>query len=357
MMFTDPFFCFFSQNDDYICACPVGTEGRACTKPNGARLQSSPKPLRVALVLSGQPRFYRSESYESMHRLVIEPYKSDVFFHCWWSSDMVGKPYSVAPWTGLRRQEAVVTGGDAAEAIVVTSAVKVEDGLRDKLLALYQPKAYEFEAPRTKPGGAHNEGFTTEGRTAKVVNAKGTYLARNLPDILYSVFRAGMLKYEWERQHGFKYDVVVKSRFDAFLGNVPIDFAALPRGPDRIYVPDATRLRQADVVDDGDSGRSSGLLSVKRSTVTMGREDCLQISSSSLHDVVYNMAGNQSALIDAAQSTHVVRLLREHLLNFGLLGTVVDNPLAGVSFGLIRGDGVVDAMTNPTAAAAYEAYG
>ena len=145
------------------------------------------------------------------------------------------------------------------------------------------------------------------------------------------------------------YDVVIKSRFDAMLGNLPLNLASLPHGPDRIYVPDATRLRQADISDNDNEKAAAGLLSVRRAQVTMGREDVLQISSSRLHDVVCSMAANQSSLVDAARSTHVVRLLREHLLNLKLLSLVVDNPEAGMVLGLVRGDGIIDSMTWHTA--------
>ena len=78
--------------------------------------------------------------------------------------------------------------------------------------------------------------------------------------------------------------------------------------------------------------------------MTMGREDVLQILSSHLHEVVCDMERNQSALIKSAKSTHVVRLLRQHLLNRNLLSLVVDNPSVGMYFGLVRGDELIDGM-------------
>ena len=348
----------YGKADDYLCACSAGTEGRACRESSAQSISTSSSPLRIALVLSGQPRFYASESYVSMRRHLMEPYEAEVFFHCWWSAEDVGKPYSVAPWSGLRKHEALPNfpgneaTASAAPVTIISSAVQVEGDLPSKLVELYRPKAHEFEAPRTKPGGSHNEGFTTpegvaEGgaitRTVKAVNASSTYLATNLPDILYSVLRAGQLKVHWERAHGFTYDVVVKSRFDAFLSNVPPNLASLASGADIMYVPDATRLRQANVAY-WQTDEQAGLLSVKRSTVTMGREDVLQILSSHLHEVVCDMERNQSALIKSAKSTHVVRLLRQHLLNRNLLSLVVDNPSVGMYFGLVRGDELIDGM-------------
>jgi len=101
----------FGSRDSYVCSCPTGTSGRAC-RPEGTAVAVSrvaTNPLRVALVLSGQPRFVGSSGSDSVVRQVLDRYGADTFFHVWWSRDAVGTPYSVAPWTGLRAQPGVIT--------------------------------------------------------------------------------------------------------------------------------------------------------------------------------------------------------------------------------------------------------
>jgi len=191
-------------------------------------------------------------------------------------------------------------------------------------VALYRPVAHEFEAPRTAPGGGANEGQAKGGES---------YLSRNIGDILHSVYRAARLKELHEAARGFKYDLVVKARFDLFIGQLP-SLGDLSKPP-LILTEDATRLLQSA----GDS-KSPRLLSVRRATVTMGREDVLQVCDSPSHSAVAGMSLNLTALLRDAKSSHVVQLMRRHLVNRGLLGAV--RSCLGITHGLMRGPQIVD---------------
>ena len=127
--------------------------------------------------------------------------------------------------------------------------------------------------------------------------------------------------------------MVVKARFDTFLGNLP-PLASLPMGG--LFMHDATRL----LVDRA----GAGLRSVRRSAQRMGREDVLHLcTSSAIHDAVAALALNASAIAAEVQSSHVVQLLRRHLRNLGLLGRVIELPSA-IVHGLVRGPSRVDEM-------------
>ena len=43
--------------------------------------------MKIALILSGQPRFYNSVSYTTIYNEILNKYDTDVFFHCWYSSN------------------------------------------------------------------------------------------------------------------------------------------------------------------------------------------------------------------------------------------------------------------------------
>jgi hypothetical protein len=58
--------------------------------------------------------------------------------------------------------------------------------------------------------------------------------AKNVISMFYSVFRANLAKREHELREGFRYDVVVKSRFDFALNFTP-DFSTMKQGA--VYVP------------------------------------------------------------------------------------------------------------------------
>ena len=85
----------------------------------------------------------------------MEPYEAEVFFHCWWSAEDVGKPYSVAPWSGLRKHEALPNfpgneaTASAAPVTIISSAVQVE-GVDGSLLV----KVGSVETALTSPASA-----------------------------------------------------------------------------------------------------------------------------------------------------------------------------------------------------------
>lgn len=85
--------------------------------------------MRTALVLSGQPRFWRI-TYEHFYKHLIEFLKCDVFFHTWWSPDMIGTLYPCAMHArrALRQEDLLVSST-----------------LREELLETYKPRACSFE--------------------------------------------------------------------------------------------------------------------------------------------------------------------------------------------------------------------
>lgn len=157
---------------------------------------------KVALCLFGQPRFYKA-GYEYLKQFLNNPeYKTHVFFHTWWSEDVVGTYYDASPWGFIQK-----------------SGMLIRDNTVEELLLLYDPKRYTAEKQII---------FTSEIDFS-------SHSSRARPEILYSQSYSrqatAQLKKEYEDKHGFKYDIVINTRFDIRVN--PLDLLKLE--PNKIY--------------------------------------------------------------------------------------------------------------------------
>lgn len=170
------------------------------------------KKLRVALCLYGQPRFYKSQAYFSLKYAIIDRYEADVFFHAWWSPEVVGeKVYKTAPHLG-------------------GVTLKAKEGVEDDLVDLYKPKAYRVDPPQVFSIDEH----LRPSRLEREVWSK-SYVPSNALSMYRSIKYVQELKKDYETEHGFKYDWVIMARYDHFLPEfVPLE--KLPRS--YMYVPD-----------------------------------------------------------------------------------------------------------------------
>jgi hypothetical protein len=83
--------------------------------------------MKTALVLFGQPRFAEL-TYNYWYKNLIEIMDCDVFFHTWWSKDMVGTQYPSRARSVLWDEDMLVT-----------------EGILDKLVELYKPIDYKYD--------------------------------------------------------------------------------------------------------------------------------------------------------------------------------------------------------------------
>lgn len=155
--------------------------------------------LKVALCLSGQPRFYNSSSFLSMKREIIDKYNTDVFIHTWISKNKDFE-YPCAPWSSLNR-------------------IKIEGNIESDLIELYNPKYIQSEEPRIF------REFLNETN-------EHDYLSNNMPSMFYSIKMVDDFRKKYGNQ---KYDFVVRARTDTLLKSC-IDFNILEK--DTIYIPD-----------------------------------------------------------------------------------------------------------------------
>lgn len=184
--------------------------------------------MRIALCLSGQPRFYDSESYNSLKREIIDSTvlidgievknQVDVFIHTWAPGD---SPYPHSTWSNLKKG--------------VKTSIKNQEFKENReiniyfdLDLLYEPKSFFIQQQLTF------EEFLNE-------HNQNDYLSNNMPSMFYSMNESNELRQQYEFQENIKYDFVVRARTDTLLERKSsdvsvIDFSLLKK--DTLYIPD-----------------------------------------------------------------------------------------------------------------------
>lgn len=154
--------------------------------------------IKVALCLSGQPRFYNTKSFESLNNFIINEYDTDVFIHSWISKELDYK-YEYAPWSKI-------------------SFLRIPVTAKNELEFLYKPKSIKCEEPRI----------------FYQFYKEGDYSANNIPSMFYSVQQADTLRQEYENKNNFRYDYVIRARTDTLLNSF-VDITLLDKN--YIHIP------------------------------------------------------------------------------------------------------------------------
>jgi hypothetical protein len=162
--------------------------------------------MKIALCLSGQPRSLQ-EGFHYHSRNLIEEFEVDVFVHSW-NSDFNGK-----------------------------------------VLRLYKPTKHKFEDYLF--GKEHDIKYEYEG------GRHDAWPPRNALHGFYSIYQANRLKCEYEKENGFVYDWVVRSRFDYAL-NVIINFKQLENH--FLYVPERSDPNHYQLMCDQFAFSSSSIM-------------------------------------------------------------------------------------------------
>ena len=143
--------------------------------------------MRIAVLLSGQPRFLE-RCYPFIYEFILRPNDMpDVFAHLWWSEELCSKPYK--------------SGGDGGwiHQRISTTAPQT-------FLKLYEPVRVSVEPPKTWE-------FTPPRLSAVIEGASEGDLSNNL-SMFYSMYQANELKKAYEHENGFRYDWVIRFRTD-----------------------------------------------------------------------------------------------------------------------------------------------
>jgi hypothetical protein len=149
--------------------------------------------MKIALCLSGQPR-YLGHIVPMIQKNLLEKNAPDVFFHTWFDkSDTTTKFGSSIPY-----QDGKMGTPHLDTDIIMKSA--------------FNPVDYIIEPQRV---------FEV---TNRLIGAP-TAVPEHLVSMFYSMEQANKLKQSYELKNNFKYDIVIRARFDLFYAE-PIDFTS-----------------------------------------------------------------------------------------------------------------------------------
>lgn len=154
--------------------------------------------MKIAVCISGQPR-KALETYNNIHKYIIEPNNADVFIHMHYD---INNPYMEK------------THMDNGSCIY-------EKDIDKKLIELYKPISYLIEAPRNFQKPCFN---VPDKRIDSVVkmnahknmscnNAK-THFVKQMTSMYYSIYKCNELKELYANENNIYYDYVIRIRFD-----------------------------------------------------------------------------------------------------------------------------------------------
>lgn len=133
--------------------------------------------MKIALCISGQPRLVKT-GFLTQNKYILEKYDVDVFIHSWYE-------------------------GQETNLVECGGSYSINDDTVNEILNLYKPIKYIIEPQkRDFPQITHH--------------FPGPPIFPQL-SMFYSMMKSNDLKKQHEDENGFKYDVVIRSRFDAGL--------------------------------------------------------------------------------------------------------------------------------------------
>ena len=148
--------------------------------------------MKIALCLSGQPRFL-DEGYVQLYEHLLSKYSVDCFVHCWWSPEMANVNMNTLGMANPHGRSYIFKP-DTVECIQ----------------GYYNPVSFSYEPQK------HFDLID------------GVYLQQpnqttSVQSMWYSVKMSNQLKTEYENTHGFKYDVVIRSRTDIIINRLSLE--------------------------------------------------------------------------------------------------------------------------------------
>jgi hypothetical protein len=136
--------------------------------------------MRIALVLSGQPRNL-SKCFPSLFKYLIELNSPDIFYHAWWDENLIGTNFDSA-----QPNQVGLVGSWDPDTLQLLELLNSKKSLVEKPI--------NFDVSR--------------------LNSAPTANQNSMSSIFYSQWKSGLLKQSYERENKFVYDAVIRTRFD-----------------------------------------------------------------------------------------------------------------------------------------------
>jgi hypothetical protein len=151
---------------------------------------------------------------------VIDPYQPDVFIHFWWDPKSNSQGFLSLGGTGNYRVKNR------------TYKDKGDVDLYDDLKKLYKPKAIAYSKPltQTKVSERDLKAYEKIEFTRcfnKYPEGLKEFLCRHLKSMFLSQYRCNTEKRKYEKEVGYKYDIIIRTRFDIGFQNMEKDFPDL----------------------------------------------------------------------------------------------------------------------------------
>ena len=161
--------------------------------------------MKIALCLSGLPRFIESAFYNIQNN-IIQDYNVDVFIHTWYDKNKPMRKDGSSEWSSLIFDE--------------DPTIKIRQ--------LYNVKGIHVEKPidffKNSVIRDYNYKPTLEKYMPHFITEEGqNYFINMIHSMWYSIHKSNLLKIEYEKENHFEYDVVVRCRFDSIFHS-PIKF-------------------------------------------------------------------------------------------------------------------------------------
>jgi hypothetical protein len=165
--------------------------------------------IKVALLFSGQARFFDSESYISIKKFILDKYDCDTFCHFWWDNG-VGLRYECSPWNGWNE-------------------IPIRSDTFKKINEIYNPKSMKWDFPLAREN--IDFGYNT-------IHMNTPYHVRSMYTSLQRVYQ---LFHEYVLKTNTHYDFVIRIRYDTII-------TAFPNlneiNNQKLYVPDKYSSRE-----------------------------------------------------------------------------------------------------------------
>ncbi len=157
--------------------------------------------MKVALCLSGQPRFVE-HAFPNIYQTLIEPNNADVFVHSWYDDKLAGSnfvSYTVNGWDNSSDKS------------------KCPEGVDQKILELYKPKAFLFEG--------QPENVDLKIALDEILNSHARHYSRDyFVNMIYSswlsILKSNQVKEQYRLKNGINYDYVIRARFDSTVNAI-----------------------------------------------------------------------------------------------------------------------------------------
>ena len=173
-----------STRTEFIIHTPIETNPNL---PEGYELIHYDKKLKLALVFSGQPRFYNSKSYKSIKEKIMDIYDCDVYCHFWWDGKGEGE-YIPSPWNKL-------------------DPIKMDKNVESDLKKMYNPISIKYDLPLDNEDIDNNR--YRPHQPSSGYNIRSMYTSMSRAHDLYKQFKIK------------DYDFIVRLRYDIFIENFP----------------------------------------------------------------------------------------------------------------------------------------